>query len=387
MAPRRIAVFIGTRPEAIKMAPVIRALEAAEDFEPIVVSTGQHREMLEQVATLFELPIHHDLEVMRPNQKLAELTARLLVACDELIQKLAPTLALVQGDTTTVLAAALACFYQRVPVAHVEAGLRTGERYSPFPEELNRTLASRLCSLHFAPTELAKSHLLAEGISEASIEVTGNTVIDALHAELARQASPAVQAQITAALERALGPARPGRRMVLITGHRRENFGRGFEEICEALATLARRFADHDFVYPVHLNPNVRGPVHQKLGGIANVKLIEPQPYSEFVALMHACHIVLTDSGGIQEEAPSLGKPVLVMRDTTERPEGVQAGTVKLVQPVASQLVAAVTELLTDESAYRAMATATNPYGDGRAAARIVTRLRAFLAPSAAAPA
>jgi UDP-N-acetylglucosamine 2-epimerase (non-hydrolysing) len=379
MSNTRVAVFMGTRPEAIKMAPVIRALRAAEDFEPIVVSTGQHREMLDQVARLFELEVHHDLSVMRPNQQLAELTARLLTASSEVLERVQPNIALVQGDTTTVLAASLACFYQRVPVGHVEAGLRTGDRWSPFPEEVNRSLATRLATLHFAPTELSKRNLLAEGIAESAISVTGNTVIDALLAEVERQKQPDVRAHIAEELSRALGPP-SGRPFVLITGHRRENFGHGFEQICAALAELARRFSSHDFIYPVHLNPNVQKPVNDLLGGIANVKLISPQPYSEFIALMHACTLVLTDSGGIQEEAPSLGKPVLVMRNTTERPEGVDAGTVRLVEPNAQRLIEETSRLLTDRRAYEQMALATNPYGDGRAAARIVERLRQFVA-------
>jgi len=384
MSITRVAVFMGTRPEAIKLAPVIRALAAAPDFEPIVISTGQHREMLDQVARLFELPIHHDLAVMRPNQTLAELTARLLGACDALLGELSPELALVQGDTTTVLAASLACFYRRIPVGHVEAGLRTGQRYSPFPEEINRGLATRLASLHFAPTELAREHLLREGIADQDIAVTGNTVIDALETEVARQRNAGVRAQIQNNLEQALGKAVLARPMVLITGHRRENFGHGFEQICAALAELAQRFGDHEFVYPVHLNPNVQGPVQARLGQITNVRLIGPQPYSEFVALMQTCRVVLTDSGGIQEEAPSLGKPVLVMRDTTERPEGVSAGTVKLVGAEAQQIVAGVSLLLTDAGAYAAMAQAANPYGDGRASQRIVERLRDSVAHSVA---
>jgi UDP-N-acetylglucosamine 2-epimerase (non-hydrolysing) len=379
MPTTRVAVFLGTRPEAIKLAPVIRALEQAPGFEPVVISTGQHREMLDQVAQLFGLRIQHDLAVMRPNQALPELTARLLTACDELLARLQPELALVQGDTSTVLAAALACFYRRVPVGHVEAGLRTYDRWSPFPEEMNRTLASRLVTLHFAPTELARDNLLREGIAADAVSVTGNTVIDALQAEVARQQQPAVRAELTAQLARTLGSFPPPRPFVLITGHRRENFGRGFEQICAALAALAQRFADHDFIYPVHLNPNVQGPVQALLGGIGNIRLIAPQPYSEFVALMQSCRLVLTDSGGIQEEAPSLGKPVLVMRDTTERPEGVQAGTVQLVGADSAQIVDGVSRLLLDAEAYARMARAANPYGDGHAAERIVARLRQYL--------
>jgi UDP-N-acetylglucosamine 2-epimerase (non-hydrolysing) len=265
-------------------------------------------------------------------------------------------------------------------VGHVEAGLRTGQRYSPFPEELNRGIATRLASLHFAPTELAREHLLREGIAAADIAVTGNTVIDALQAEVSRQAGAGVRAQIQQNLEAALGKAVLARPIVLITGHRRENFGHGFEQICAALAELARRFPDHELVYPVHLNPNVLGPVQAHLGQVPNIRLIAPQPYSEFVALMRSCRLVLTDSGGIQEEAPSLGKPVLVMRDTTERPEGVSAGTVRLVGAEAQQIVEGVSTLLTDAGAYARMAQATNPYGDGRAAQRIVERLREHVA-------
>jgi UDP-N-acetylglucosamine 2-epimerase (non-hydrolysing) len=375
----RVAIFMGTRPEAIKMAPVIRALRAAPDFEPVVISTGQHREMLDQVARLFELEVHHDLAVMQPNQQLADLTARLIVACDALLRDIRPGLALVQGDTTTVLAASLSCFYQRVAVGHVEAGLRTGNPGSPFPEEMNRTLASRLCALHFAPTELAQQNLIDEGIPPDQISVTGNTVIDALYAEVERQRSPVVGARIRENLRQALGGGALARPFVLVTGHRRENFGQGFEQICAALAALAGRFPDHDFIYPVHLNPNVQAPVQQRLAGIANVQLIAPQPYSEFVALMNACRVVLTDSGGVQEEAPSLGKPVLVMRDTTERPEGVQAGTVRLVGSDAERLVWEVSRLLTDSHAYDEMALAANPYGDGSAAPRIVEHLRRYL--------
>jgi len=376
----RVAVFLGTRPEAIKLAPVIRALERAPDFDPIVVSTGQHREMLDQVARLFGLRIAHDLAVMRPNQALAELSARLLVACDELLARVQPDLALVQGDTTTVLAAALACFYRRIAVGHVEAGLRTFDRWSPFPEEINRSLATRLATLHFAPTELARDNLLREGVAAEYVSVTGNTVIDALHSEVARQREPSVRAEIAAQLSQALGSFPLSRPSVLITGHRRENFGRGFEQICAAIALLAQRFVDHDFIYPVHLNPNVQGPVQALLGQIANIKLIAPQPYSEFVALMQSCRLVLTDSGGIQEEAPSLGRPVLVMRNTTERPEGVAAGTVCLVGAETAPIVDGVSRLLQDPQAYARMAQAANPYGDGQAAERIVTRLRAHVA-------
>jgi UDP-N-acetylglucosamine 2-epimerase (non-hydrolysing) len=288
-------------------------------------------------------------------------------------------MALVQGDTTTVLVAALACFYRRIPIGHVEAGLRTGDIWSPFPEEVNRRLASPIVTLHFAPTESAKAALIKEGVAEASIEVTGNTVIDALLMELAQQDKPAVRAEVDAALSSRLGADWRDAPFVLITGHRRENFGEGIRQICEAITTLARRYPGHRFVYPVHLNPNVKEEVGRMLGGLPNVRLIEPQGYRNFVALMARCRLVLTDSGGVQEEAPSLGKPVLVMRDTTERPEGVAAGTALLVGPHAESIVEHTTRLLDDRGAYDAMANAANPYGDGHAAERVVARVRRHL--------
>jgi UDP-N-acetylglucosamine 2-epimerase (non-hydrolysing) len=294
------------------------------------------------------------------------------------LARIEPDFALVQGDTTTALSASLACFYRRISVGHVEAGLRTHRRWAPFPEEVNRTLVSRLCELHFAPTERAKQHLLAEGIPSDRIAVTGNTVIDALQTEVARQRRPEVKSELAESLARSVG-ASPDRPFVLVTGHRRENFGRPLEELCAALVRLAARFADHDFIYPVHLNPMVRDTVHRELGRASNVRLIEPLPYAEFVALMRGCRIVLTDSGGIQEEAPSLGKPVLVMREATERSEGVDAGTLRLVDADADVIVSEVSRLLGDEAAYAQMAHAANPYGDGRAADRIIERLRLHL--------
>ncbi len=376
---KRVLVFIGTRPEAIKLAPVIHALGAAPDFQAVVVSTGQHREMLQQVVDLFQIDVAHELDVMRPNQTLAGLTARLIDGIDGVLQKEAPDMALVQGDTTTVLAASLCCFYRHTPLGHVEAGLRTHDLRAPFPEEANRVLAGRLASLHFAPTDVGRKNLLSEGIPEENVFVTGNTVIDALHMEVARQRGPEVREQIRARLVHELGEDYQAYPMVLVTGHRRENFGDGFDQICEALATLAQRFEMTRFVYPVHLNPNVKGPVFQRLGALENVRLIAPQPYSTFVALMNASRLLLTDSGGVQEEAPGLGKPVLVMRDTTERPEGVEAGTVKLVGANAERIVEHVSLLLTQEAAYHAMANAVNPYGDGKAASRIVEALRTWL--------
>ncbi len=375
----RIAVFLGTRPEAIKMAPVIAALSQAEGMQPLVVSTGQHREMLAQVVDLFGIKIDHDLDVMQPNQTLATLSARLMTAIDKLLLDERPDMALVQGDTTTVLMAALACFYHRIPTGHVEAGLRTGDIWSPFPEEANRKLASNLMALHFPPTNLSQQNLLDEHVPEDRIVVTGNTVIDALQMEIGKQQTPKVQAEVETHLGKLLGTDWQLRPFVLVTGHRRENFGGGFEQICEALGTLAKRFGDHQFIYPVHLNPNVQRPVYEQLGGFENIRLIPPQGYRHFVALMNACRVVLTDSGGVQEEAPGLGKPVLVMRDTTERPEGVHAGTVKLIGTRAETIVAEVARLLTDESAYQAMSEASNPYGDGRAAQRIIGALRKHL--------
>jgi UDP-N-acetylglucosamine 2-epimerase (non-hydrolysing) len=368
---KKIAVFMGTRPEAIKMAPVIRALQQADGLEPIVVSTGQHREMLQQVIDLFEIKVDHDLAVMQPNQTLASLTARLITRIDELLDQVKPDMALVQGDTTTVLATALACFYRKIPTGHVEAGLRTGNIWSPFPEEANRKLAAPLITLHFPPTEFGRQNLLKEGIPDDRITVTGNTVIDALFMEIERQKRPAVRQKIDTTLAGLLGTDWRDHPYVLITGHRRENFGGGFDQICDALAELAGQFPDHRFIYPVHLNPNVQGPVYSRLGELKNIRLIPPQPYSEFVALMHHCKLVLTDSGGVQEEAPSLGKPVLVMRDTTERPEGVEAGTVRLVGADRRPIVQNVSELLTDAAAYKQMSEATNPYGDGKAAKRV----------------
>ncbi len=380
---RNILAFMGTRPEAVKLAPVVAALRGNEGFRCTVVATGQHKEMFSQVAETFGFTVDADLDVMRPNQTLAGLTARLMDGIDGWLGSAQPDMALVQGDTTTVLVASLACFYRRIPIGHVEAGLRTGNIWSPCPEEVNRRLAAPLVELHFAPTAAARDALLREGVPAASIEVTGNTVIDALRIELAAQtADAALRARIDEELSSAVAPDWARMPMVLITGHRRENFGDGIEQICRAIAALAERFPDHRLVYPVHLNPNVLVHVNRLLGGLGNVRLIAPQDYRNFVALMARCRLVLTDSGGVQEEAPSLGKPVLVMRDTTERPEGVAAGTALLTGPNASAIVAHTTRLLTDEAAYRAMAVAKNPYGDGHAAERIVERMRRYFAPA-----
>ena len=377
---RHVVVFMGTRPEAIKLAPVVALLRQQADFTCTVVATGQHREMLQQVTDQFGIAVDAHLDVMQPNQTLAGLTARLMTAIDGWLATTPVDMALVQGDTTTVLVAALACFYRRIPIGHVEAGLRTGNIWSPFPEEANRRLAAPLVSLHFAPTESARAALLREHVPDHLIAVTGNTVIDALLIETATQARDAeVRRAIDRDLTALLGADWQTRPFVLVTGHRRENFGPGFDEICAGIARLAAAFPAHQFVYPVHLNPNVRAHV-QHLGELPNVRLIPPQGYRPFVALLARCQLVLTDSGGVQEEGPTLGKPVLVMRDQTERPEGVEAGTARLVGANADAIVAHVTTLLTDPGSYAAMASATNPYGDGHAAQRIIERMRQHFA-------
>jgi UDP-N-acetylglucosamine 2-epimerase (non-hydrolysing) len=379
---RKVAVFLGTRPEGIKLAPVIRQLEQHPELEPLVVSTGQHREMLTQVVDLFQLPVHRELEVMRPSQSLAELTARLLAGCDQVLAEEQPDLVLVQGDTTTVLSAALCAFYRNIPLGLVESGLRTGDYRAPFPEEANRVLAARLAALHFAPTTTAHANLLREGVDGASVHLTGNTGIDALKVELTRQAAPESAAAVETALaeEGVTLPPHDPRPLVLITCHRRENFGDGLWGVCEAIGQLAERFPDHRFVYLVHLNPGANGPAVESLRRFENVRLLSPRPYSQFVALLHRSQLVLTDSGGVQEEAPSLGKPVLVLRDTTERTEGVRAGSARLVGANSGRIVEATTELLTSPSAYAAMAKPSNPYGDGLASERIVQIVARYLA-------
>jgi UDP-N-acetylglucosamine 2-epimerase (non-hydrolysing) len=364
---RKVMVVFGTRPEAIKMAPVVEALRRMPGIEVRVAVTAQHRQMLDRVLELFGIVPDEDLDVMAPDQQLPDLFARILTGMSDVLQRHRPDLVLVHGDTSTTLAAALAAFYARIPVGHVEAGLRTGDLQAPWPEEANRRLTAPLSALHFAPTERSRQNLLAEGFPEAGIHVTGNTVIDALLAAVARiDADPALATQLAAQLP-ALDPER---RVVLVTGHRRESFGDGFEQICLALRELAGR-DDVQIVYPVHLNPQVQEPVQRLLAGIGNVMLIPPLDYLPFVHLMTRAHLILTDSGGIQEEAPSLGKPVLVMRTTTERPEAVEAGTVRLVGTDRARIVAEVARLLDDDNAYQHMAKAHNPYGDGLAARRI----------------
>jgi UDP-N-acetylglucosamine 2-epimerase (non-hydrolysing) len=372
-----VAVVCGTRPEAIKLAPVILALRADRTVRCEVVLTAQHREMLDSVLDDFGLVADVDLDLMRPGQTLGEFAARALAGLDRQLGQTRPDLVLVQGDTTTVFCAALASFYHRIPLAHVEAGLRTGNLDAPWPEEANRVLTARLATVHFAPTERARANLRREGVGEEAILVTGNTVIDALFMALAKvRASPPEVPGLPLEWERLWEG-----RMVLITGHRRESFGGGFEAICLAIRDLAKSFPDHHFVYPVHLNPRVREPVQRVLGDglMGNVHLIEPLAYLPFVRLMAASRLILTDSGGIQEEAPSLGKPVLVLRATTERPEAVEAGTVRLVGAKRDRIVSAAAKLLTSQSAYEAMSRAHNPYGDGQAAGRIVTWIRAHL--------
>lgn len=375
MTDKRVMVVFGTRPEAIKMAPVVAALRRTPGLAVEVVVTAQHREMLDQVLELFGIAPEEDLDLMAANQGLPDLFARILTGLSAVLARRRPDLVVVHGDTSTTLAASLAAFYARVPVAHVEAGLRTGDLSAPWPEEANRKLTAGLAALHFAPTATARDNLAAEGI-RAGVHVTGNTVVDALLDVAGRiEADPALAARLDAML-----PATPpGRRIVLVTGHRRENFGAAFEQICAALRELSQR-GDIEVVYPVHLNPNVQEPVRRWLGDAPGVHLVPPLDYLPFVRLMSRAHVILTDSGGIQEEAPSLGKPVLVMRAKTERPEAVAAGTVRLVGTEAATIVAETARLLDDDAAHAAMARAHNPYGDGQASARIAAAVAAFLA-------
>lgn len=364
---KKILSVFGTRPEAIKMAPVVKALLAHPNVDSRVCVTAQHREMLDQVLSLFDISPDHDLNIMAPGQDLYDITTRIMLGLREVLREEKPDVILVHGDTATTFATSLAAFYEQIPVGHVEAGLRTGNLYSPWPEEANRKLTGVLAAYHFAPTETSRQALLKESISDASIHITGNTVIDAL---LMVRDQINSDVELRSNLETEL-PYGLSRKMLLVTGHRRESFGGGFERICRALSELARRYPDTDIVYPVHLNPNVQEPVSRILSGLDNVYLIPPQDYLPFVSLMSRAHLILTDSGGIQEEAPSLGKPVLVMRDTTERPEAVTAGTVKLVGTETDAIVDAVTTLLDDVEAWEAMSRAHNPYGDGKASQRI----------------
>lgn len=365
----KIVTVFGTRPEAIKMAPLVKALAEADGIESNVCVTAQHRQMLDQVLELFDIRPEYDLDIMKPGQTLSGITSEILLRLDPVLQDCKPDLLLVHGDTSTTFAASLAAYYRQIGVGHVEAGLRTGNMYSPWPEEGNRRLTGVLARLHFAPTKQSRVNLLREGVDDEHIHVTGNTVIDAL--QMTRRSI-----ESTASLKESLGGKFPflrdEARLVLITGHRRENFGDGFERICLAISDLSREFPDADFVYPVHLNPQVREPVNRILRGLGNVHLVDPQDYLPFVFLMMRSHLILTDSGGIQEEAPSLSKPVLVMRDTTERPEAVEAGTARLVGTQREKIVAGVRELMLSEVAYEKMAQAHNPYGDGHACERIL---------------
>ncbi|TAK55115.1 MAG: UDP-N-acetylglucosamine 2-epimerase (non-hydrolyzing) [Gammaproteobacteria bacterium] len=365
----RILTVIGTRPEAIKMAPVILRLARDARFQARVCVTGQHRAMLDSALGAFGLRPDYDLDLMKPGQQLADIAAATLMKLGAVFNDFGPDRVLVQGDTTTTLAAAISAYYQRIPVGHVEAGLRTGNLLAPWPEEGNRKLTTGIADLHFAPTTTSRRNLLAEGVPDERIFVTGNTVIDALLMTRARLEASAADRM---ALDARYAWLRRDAPLILVTGHRRENFGTGFEEICLALTDLARLFSHCQIIYPVHLNPNVREPVFRILGGVPNIRLDEPADYEPFVYLMNRSTLIITDSGGVQEEAPSLGKPVLVMREVTERPEAVEAGTVRLVGTDRRRIVEEASRLLSDPEAYRAMSRAINPYGDGHAAERIV---------------
>lgn len=374
-------LVFGTRPEAIKMAPLVKEFQKnRSDFKTIVCVTGQHREMLDQVLDIFDIKPDYDLNIMKQGQDLYDVTARVLIGMRDVLKQATPDVVLVHGDTTTSTAAALAAFYQQIPVGHVEAGLRTHNIYSPWPEEMNRQITGRIATWHFTPTSLSRQNLLAEGVQEDKITVTGNTVIDALHLVVERIKSDKTLQQELAAILKDSGydtsRLADGKKLVLITGHRRENFGSGFVNMCTAIKDLTSKYPDVDFVYPMHLNPNVRKPIQEVFGeelhNLGNMFFIEPLEYLSFVFLMEKTTIVLTDSGGIQEEAPGLGKPVLVMRDTTERPEALEAGTVKLVGTDYDKIVSEVSMLLDNREAYSDMSKAVNPYGDGHACPRIV---------------
>lgn len=381
---KTIMSVFGTRPEAIKMAPLVKELAKHTDrFRSVVCVTGQHRQMLDQVLRIFDIQPDYDLDIMQQGQDLYDVTSRVLLGMRDVLRRARPDIVLVHGDTTTSTAAALAAFYEQIPVGHVEAGLRTHDIYSPWPEEMNRQITGRIATYHFSPTPLSRANLTAEGVADEKIVVTGNTVIDALYMVVDKiKSDESLDAYLGKVLREAgYDPARlsDGRRMVLITGHRRENFGEGFINMCRAIKHLTERYPEVDFVYPMHLNPNVRKPIHEVFGedltNLGNMFFIEPLEYLSFVYLMEKADVVLTDSGGIQEEAPGLGKPVLVMRDTTERPEALSAGTVRLVGTGYDRIVGEVSRLLDDESAYEAMSRAVNPYGDGKACGRIIEAL------------
>ena len=373
-----LSVF-GTRPEAIKMAPVVKELEKHPSlFQSLVCVTAQHRQMLDQVLNLFQIKPDYDLNIMKPGQDLTDITCNVLQGLKPVLAQERPDIVLVHGDTSTTMAASIAAYYARVRVGHVEAGLRTGDKFAPFPEEMNRRVTGALTDLHFAPTEASRRNLLREGVAEDAIFVTGNTVVDAL---LSVSELIARDPELELRFAREFSFLDPAKRLILVTGHRRENFGAGFEKICAALAQIAASHADVEILYPVHLNPNVQEPVRRILGAgnLGNVHLIEPVDYLPFVYLMNRSYLIITDSGGVQEEAPSLGKPVLVMRDTTERPEAVDAGTVLLVGTDRGAIVSQAGRLLDDAAAYRTMSLAHNPYGDGQAAQRIADSLKVVL--------
>ncbi|MBQ2779236.1 MAG: UDP-N-acetylglucosamine 2-epimerase (non-hydrolyzing) [Bacteroidaceae bacterium] len=382
---RKIMLVFGTRPEAIKMAPLVKEFQKhPQTFKTIVCVTGQHRQMLDQVLQLFEITPDYDLNIMKQGQDLYDVTARVLTGMRDVLQEAQPDIVLVHGDTSTSTAAALAAFYKQIPVGHVEAGLRTHNIYSPWPEEMNRQITGRIATYNFAPTPLSKANLLREAVAEESISVTGNTVIDALYWVVNKiKEDKALDSRLQTQLAEAgydVTRLSGGKKLVLITGHRRENFGEGFINMCTAIKDLTQKYPDVDFVYPMHLNPNVRKPIHEVFGenlnNLGNMFFIEPLEYLSFVYLMEKSNLVLTDSGGIQEEAPGLGKPVLVMRDTTERPEALEAGTVKLVGTDYNKIVSEVSQLLDNQAHYDAMSKAVNPYGDGLACGRIVATLQ-----------
>lgn len=367
---KKVLFIFGTRPEAIKMAPVIVKMQEEEYFKPVVCSTGQHREMLDQVLALFNIEPDYDLAVMEQDQSLFRLTEKILAGLDKVLQEDQYDIILVQGDTTSALMGALAGYYKKIPVGHVEAGLRTGNKYSPYPEEINRKLIGSIADIHFAPTELYKKNLLKEGIAESSIHVTGNTVIDALLIVKEMIADSTFED-----FDQFSGIDRL-KKLILITGHRRENFGKGFESICAAIKALALKHDECEFVYPVHLNPNVQEPVNKVLSGIQNIHLIPPLDYRPFVFLMDKSSFILTDSGGIQEEAPSLGKPVLIMRENTERLEGVKAGNAKIVGTDIEKIVTEAEKLISDKDEYKKMSETNNPYGDGKSSEKILKALQ-----------
>ena len=380
-------LVFGTRPEAIKMAPLVKEFQKfSNQFETIVCVTGQHREMLDQVLQLFEIKPDFDLNIMKQGQDLYDVTSRVLLGMRDILTQVLPDMVMVHGDTTTSTATALAAFYQQIPVAHVEAGLRTHNIYSPWPEEMNRLITSRIASINFAPTQLSKTNLIEERIDENRIVVTGNTVIDALYMALDKiRSNKKISESLNISLLKSgydIAQLNENRRLVLITGHRRENFGDGFINICSAIKSLTEKYPQVDFVYPMHLNPNVRKPIQKVFGvdSLSNMFFIEPLDYLPFVYLMEKCDLILTDSGGIQEEAPGLGKPVLVMRDTTERPEALEAGTVKLVGTNYEKIVSEVSSLLDKRDYYENMSKAQNPYGDGLASQRIVNHIKEVLA-------